>query len=256
MMCRTSGNRYMVCIQKIYPKIFREHFAVQASSIDSPDVHSQSRRRDKNDGERGPPKTLDFGQFEFGRTSRSPSPKPLFTSQSLSSDQHSTALIDLYRHILGVCNHPTDKVSQIFTFAAFVGNCATVQKGMFFLIQKAFFLGCQQLVVDFFGGQRDSSIVFLFLTLWKVQSGKGGLFNRRRPRSSSRSSGSSTNNRKSNIISRNSRNSSTSSKSSTSSSNPKSSKNNRKETVQTAKAAQAAVSCTNSTNSTENISKT
>ena len=30
-------SKHMVCIQKICPKIFRDHFAVQASSIDSPE---------------------------------------------------------------------------------------------------------------------------------------------------------------------------------------------------------------------------
>ena len=37
-MCRISGNRStLVCIQKICPKILRDHLGVQASSIDSPE---------------------------------------------------------------------------------------------------------------------------------------------------------------------------------------------------------------------------
>ena len=37
-MCRISGNRStLVWIQKICPKILRDHLGVQASSIDSPE---------------------------------------------------------------------------------------------------------------------------------------------------------------------------------------------------------------------------
>ena len=45
------------------------------------------------------------------RTGHSLSPQPfisLFTSQSLSGDLHSTALTDLDKHVLGVCNLPRD----------------------------------------------------------------------------------------------------------------------------------------------------
>ena len=69
-----------------------------------------------------------------GRASHSPSPQPLISllaSQSFLCDPHSTALTDLSRHMLGVCDPPRDKVNvasmaMFETFVVCRDFCAVV----------------------------------------------------------------------------------------------------------------------------------